>query len=57
LALATDDPFLPPAFLQQAVVDKIARAKLAYLPGAGHYPAAERPAETAAILLAFRAGL
>jgi pimeloyl-ACP methyl ester carboxylesterase len=57
LVVATDDPFLPPAFLQQAVADPIARAALVHLPGCGHYPAAERPAETAATLLAFRAGL
>ncbi len=57
LVVATDDPFLPPAFLQQAIVDPIARANLVHLPGAGHYPAAERPGETAAVLLAFRAGL
>lgn len=57
LVVATDDPFLPPAFLQQAVADTIPRAKLTHLPGCGHYPAAERPSETAALLLAFRAGL
>lgn len=57
LVVATDDPFLPAAFLQQAVVDRIARANLVHLPGAGHYPIAERPAETAALLQAFRAGM
>lgn len=57
LVVATDDGFLPAAFLQQAVADRIARASLVYLPGAGHYPAAERPAETAALVLAFRAAL
>jgi non-heme chloroperoxidase len=57
LVVATDDPFLPAAFLQQAVTDRIARASLVHLPGAGHYPVVERPCETAALLLAFRAAL
>ncbi|HZI15680.1 MAG TPA: alpha/beta hydrolase [Myxococcus sp.] len=57
LVVATDDPFLPPAFLQQAVVGLIKNARLAYLPGPGHYPAAERPEETAALISAFLAGL
>jgi pimeloyl-ACP methyl ester carboxylesterase len=56
LVLATDDPFLPPAFLQDAVVSKLSRARLAVLPGAGHYPQCERPAETAAIIEAFVTG-
>lgn len=53
LVLGTDDPFLPPAFLEEAVVAKIAGAKLALLKGPGHYPTVERPAETAALLTAF----
>lgn len=57
MVVATDDPFLPPAFLQAVVVDPIARASLVHLPGAGHYPAAERPSELAAVLLGFRAGI
>lgn len=57
LVVATDDSFLPVAFLQQAVTDRIARASLVHLPGAGHYPGVERPSETAALLLAFRAAL
>jgi pimeloyl-ACP methyl ester carboxylesterase len=57
MVVATDDPFLPPAFLQQAVAEPLARARLVHLSGAGHYPAAERPAETAALLLGFHAGL
>jgi pimeloyl-ACP methyl ester carboxylesterase len=56
LVVATDDPFLPPAFLEQAVVAPIKRARLVYLPGPGHYPANERPAETAALITAFLAG-
>ena len=57
LVVATDDPFLPPAFLMQAVVAPIARARLVYLPGPGHYPQVERPRETSAIVSAFLAGV
>ena len=57
LVLGTDDPFLPEAFLREAVVSRIARAAFAYLPGPGHYPGSERPRETAAILRAFFAPL
>jgi non-heme chloroperoxidase len=56
LVLATDDPFLPPAFLAETVVTPIARARLVYLPGPGHYPQVERPKETTAIVSAFLAG-
>ena len=57
LVVATDDPFLPPAFLREKVVNLIKGARLAYLPGPGHYPQPERPAETAALLTSFLAGL
>jgi pimeloyl-ACP methyl ester carboxylesterase len=53
LVLATDDPFLPPAFLSDTIVSRVADARMAVLPGAGHYPQCERPAETAAIIEAF----
>lgn len=56
LVLATDDAFLPPAFLRDAVVKPIRRARLAYLPGPGHYPQVERPTELAALLSTFLAG-
>jgi pimeloyl-ACP methyl ester carboxylesterase len=56
LVVATDDAFLPPAFLRDAVVKPIRRARLAYLPGPGHYPQVERPVELAALLSAFLAG-
>ncbi|HZH16722.1 MAG TPA: alpha/beta hydrolase [Archangium sp.] len=56
LVVATDDPFLPPAFLREKVVGLIQNARLAYLPGPGHYPQVERPAETAALLTSFLAG-
>ncbi|MCS6912689.1 MAG: alpha/beta hydrolase [Myxococcales bacterium] len=57
LVVATNDPFLPPSLLATAVVAPIARARLAVLPGPGHYPQVERPRETAALLQAFLAGL
>ncbi|NOK36412.1 alpha/beta hydrolase [Corallococcus exercitus] len=56
LVVATDDPFLPPVFLKQAVVGLIQNARLTHLPGPGHYPQVERPAEMAALLSAFLAG-
>jgi non-heme chloroperoxidase len=57
LVVATDDPFLPPAFLREKVVGPIRNARLAYLPGPGHYPQVERPAETVALLTSFLTGL
>lgn len=51
--LASDDPFLPPALLEQKVVGRISAARLTYLPGAGHYPQVEMPGETAEGLRAF----
>jgi pimeloyl-ACP methyl ester carboxylesterase len=41
--IATSDPFLPPAFLQAAVVDLIDGAELHVLEGPGHYPMCEDP--------------
>lgn len=48
--LGTDDPFLPPDFLKQTVVEPIANAEFVHLPGPGHYPQSESPAATAAQL-------
>lgn len=56
LVVATDDPFLPPAMQRAEIQQRIAGARLAYLPGPGHYPLNERPLETAAIVSAFLAG-
>lgn len=53
LVLATDDAFLPRAFLESEVVDRISGARLHYLAGPGHYPIVERAAETAAIVSDF----
>ena len=57
LAIATDDPFLPPDFLRAELTSLIPGARLAVLPGPGHYPQIERPRETAALLQAFLAGV
>ncbi len=56
LVVATDDPFLPPAFLRQAVAEPL-RGRLTVLHGAGHYVPVERAAETALLVEAFIAGL
>ncbi len=53
LVVATDDPFLPPPFLEQTVVSKIAGAKLAVVKGPGHYPQIERPDALASTLGSF----
>lgn len=55
LVVATDDPFLPPPFLEQTVVSKIAGAKLAVVKGPGHYPQVERPDALASTLRSFLA--
>jgi pimeloyl-ACP methyl ester carboxylesterase len=57
LVIATDDPFLPHDFLRAAVVGPIANARMAIIAGPGHYPQVERPAETAAVVEGFFAGL
>jgi non-heme chloroperoxidase len=57
LVVATDDPFLPAAFLQKEIADQIPGAGLAYLPGPGHYVQVERARETAAVVRAFLTGL
>ena len=53
--VATDDPVLPPSFLQSAIVDTIPGATLAHVPGPGHYPQVEAPAALAAVINAFLA--
>lgn len=53
LVLATDDPFLPPAFLRSAVVELITGATLHTLEGPGHYPQVERPSETGDVVRSF----
>jgi pimeloyl-ACP methyl ester carboxylesterase len=55
LVVATDDPFLPPPFLREAIVARVPRGTLAYLPGPGHYVQVERPRETAAVVRGFLA--
>jgi pimeloyl-ACP methyl ester carboxylesterase len=53
LVIATDDPFLPPELLRDAIVDKIAGARFHLLAGPGHYPVVERPAELGGVVSAF----
>ncbi len=53
LVVATDDPFLPPAFLDQAIVANIRNARLATLRGPGHYPQVERPDALASLVRSF----
>ena len=48
--ITTSDPFLPPAFLQQSIVDHVEGASLHVLEGPGHYPMWEAAAETAELL-------
>lgn len=48
--IATDDPFLPPAFLERTIVAPIRGARLATLRGPGHYPQVERPDALATML-------
>lgn len=48
--VTTSDPFLPPAFLQQSIVDHIDDASLHVLEGPGHYPMWEAPEETSRLL-------
>lgn len=50
------EPYLPPAFLQQAVVSKIAGARFVGVPGAGHYPQLETPDAFAAALVSIVRG-
>lgn len=57
LVVATSDPFLPPEFLQAAIVDLIPKARMTVLAGPGHYPQAENPGHTAAVVEGFLAGL
>lgn len=53
LVVASDDPFLPPAFLQEKIVDLIAGARLTHLPGPGHYIGNERPSELGQLICSF----
>jgi pimeloyl-ACP methyl ester carboxylesterase len=53
LVIGTDDPFLPPEFLQTAVVDLIKNARLQIIRGPGHYANVEAPDEIAAAINAF----
>jgi len=53
LAIATDDPFLTPAIIQEEVVDRIRGSRMSVLHGPGHYPQIEALEPTAALLAEF----
>jgi pimeloyl-ACP methyl ester carboxylesterase len=55
LIIASDDPYLPQKRLRESVLPLIKGARLAYLPGAGHHAASERPHEVAALIQSFLA--
>jgi pimeloyl-ACP methyl ester carboxylesterase len=55
LVVASEDPFLPVPFLQEAVADRIPNAKLVVIPGAGHYVHVEQADATRDTLLGFLA--
>ena len=50
VVVATDDAFLSPAFLADAVVSRLPNARLTHLAGAGHYPQLETPEPLAHLL-------
>jgi pimeloyl-ACP methyl ester carboxylesterase len=50
------DPFVPPDYLRTELIGRIAQARLVVLP-CGHHLPMEMPAETAALVTAFLAGL
>lgn len=53
LVVSSDDPFLPPDFLDETITSQIEGARREHIPGAGHYPLVERPVETAAVIERF----
>jgi pimeloyl-ACP methyl ester carboxylesterase len=57
VVIASDDPFLPAALLEEQIVSRVKGARLETVRGAGHYPQLERRDETAAVLRRFWDGL
>jgi pimeloyl-ACP methyl ester carboxylesterase len=55
LVIGTDDPFLPPEFLDAAVVQPIPDASFHHIPGPGHYPQVEATEASAKVLADFLA--
>lgn len=53
LVISSEDPFLPPDFMDAMITSKIRGARREHIASAGHYPLVERPAETAAVLERF----
>jgi pimeloyl-ACP methyl ester carboxylesterase len=57
LVVTSDNDHLIPKELSDLIAARIAGAKLVVMPGAGHIPFMEQPAEVARIVLAFLEGL
>jgi len=55
LVVGTDDPFLPPEFLDAAVVQPISGATFHHIPGPGHYPQVEATEACAKVIADFLA--
>lgn len=53
LVVATDDPFLPPSLLDEAIVRRVKSARLETIPGLGHYPQLEGKDQTADVVRRF----
>jgi pimeloyl-ACP methyl ester carboxylesterase len=57
LVIATDDPFYTPEAQWEKTASVIPNARLAHVPGCGHWGPVERPKEIAAVLQGFLAPL
>ena len=57
LVVTSDNDHLIPKELSDLIAARIAGAKLVVMPGAGHIPFMEQPAEVVRIVLAFLEGL
>ncbi len=53
LVIASEDPFLPPEFLREAVVDPIPDASIEVIMGAGHYVQVEQREASSAVIVDF----
>lgn len=57
LVVGSDDPLVQLSQTEEQITQRIRRARLIYLPKAGHYSQVERPQDVANLTLAFLAGL
>ena len=51
--IASEDPFLPPDFLREAVVDPIPDASIEVIMGAGHYVQVEQREASSTVIVDF----